>query len=89
MDSARSGGSGWLDEMDRESPDNATWADVALALVEFAREDTWKFILVVGILMFLWWELRFRIIRTLVRDYIRRRGAEAPEPPPVESESDD
>lgn len=75
--------------MDRAPPDDAAWADVALALVEFAREDTWKFILAVGILMFLWRALRVKIVWTSARDYTRRRNAEAPDPSPVESESDD
>lgn len=38
-------------------PPGATWPDVGLAIVEFAREDTWKFVVVVGVIGLILWLL--------------------------------
>ena len=75
--------------MDRAPPDGATWAEVALALVEFAREDTWRFVLVAGVLMFMWRALRILVVLKATRNYSRRRDAGIRTLPSKESDSDD
>ena len=75
--------------MNPAAPDKPTWAEVAYAVVEFAREDTRKFLLVAGILAFLWKVLRIRVVLGLQRDYTGRRTPEVRKPSPVENESDD
>ena len=74
--------------MNPAAPDKPTWAEVAYAVVEFAREDTWKFVIVAGILGFLW-GLRIRVVLGLQRDYTGRRAPEVRKPSPVENEFDD
>ena len=75
--------------MNPEAPDKPTWAEVAYAVVEFAREDTWTFLLVAGTLAFLWRALRIRVVWASQRDYTGRRMPEVRKPSPVENESDD
>ena len=75
--------------MDRVPPGGATWAEVALALVEFAREDTWRFILVAGVLTFMWKALRILVVLKARRNYSRRRDAEIRTLSSKESDSDD
>ena len=75
--------------MNPAAPDKPTWAEVAYAVVEFAREDPWKFLLVAGILVFLWKVPRIRVVWGLQRDYTGRRTLEASKLSPVENESDD
>ena len=73
----------------------ATWPDVGLAIVEFAREDTWKFLAVLGVIGFILWLLFPRATRGLQEAYrlersTQRGGNQVRErPPAVGDESND
>ena len=53
----------------QRTPHGATWPDVGLAIVEFAREDTWKFIAILVALGVILWFLFPRATRTLRQAY--------------------
>lgn len=57
-------------------PRETTWPDVGLAVVEFAREDTWGFapaVIAVGLAFWLAFRLPERVFR---KDYLRRLARE-------------
>ena len=77
-------------------PHGTTWPDVGLAIVEFAREDTWKFVVVLGVVGLVLWLLFPRATRGLQEAYrlerlTQRGGNQAQERPPatVGDESND
>ena len=77
-------------------PHGTTWPDVGLAIVEFAREDTWKFVVVLGVVGLVLWLLFPRATRGLQEAYrlarlTRRGGNQTQERPPatVGEESND
>lgn len=76
-------------------PDGATWPDVGLAIVEFAREDTWKFVVVLGVIGFILWLLFPKATRGLQEAYrlerLTRRGGDRIQehPPAVGDENND
>ena len=53
----------------KQTPHGATWPDLGLAIVEFAREDTWRFIAVLAALGVLLWFLFPRATRALRQAY--------------------
>ena len=53
----------------QQTSHGATWPDVGLAIVEFAREDTWNFIAILVVLGAILWFLFPRATRTLRQAY--------------------
>ena len=47
----------------------AGWPDVALAIIVFAREDTWSFLLASAALSAVFWPLYFALPQKLKKDY--------------------
>ena len=72
----------------------ATWPDVALALVAFAREDPWTFVGILAAVGFIVWCLFPRATRTFMAAYraerrIRGGAAQPPERPSRGDQDDD
>ena len=72
----------------------ATWPDVALALVEFAREDPWTFVGILAAVGWIVWCLFPRATRTLMEGYraarrLERRDVQPPERSPPGKQDDD
>ena len=55
--------------MDEAERFGADWPDVALALIVFAREDTWSFLLASAALSAVLWPLYFALPQKLKKDY--------------------
>ena len=66
----------------------ATWPDVGLAIVEFAREDTWPFLAVVIVIGTVLWFLFPRATRMLEKPYLLRLRKSAKEKRRAHAESD-
>lgn len=67
-----------------------TWPDVGLAIVEFAREDTLKFLAVVVVTGFVLWFLFPRATRMLEKSYLSklRKGDKKRPGVPAEEDAD-
>lgn len=67
----------------------AGWPDVALAIVAFAREDTWEFLLVLVVLTLLVWFLFPRATAMLRESYRSARARRREAVPAVEDREND
>lgn len=56
--------------MNETTPFGATWPDVALAVVEFARHDSWKFIVVFVAMVFVMW-LVYSLLPSKIVEYYK------------------
>lgn len=66
----------------------ATWPDVGLAIVEFAREDTLPFLAVVVVLGAVLWFLFPRATRMLEKSYLPKLRRGDKEKPQAQTEGD-
>ena len=73
--------------MQQRSP-GATWPDVGLAIVEFAREDTLRFLVVFAVMGAVLWFLFPMVTRMLEKSYLPRLRKGAKEKRRVHAESD-
>ena len=71
----------------------ATWPDVALAIIAFARADTWNFVLALVPIGVILWLLFPLVTRRLQKDYalrrMERKEKEAQERSSPEGDDDD